>query len=281
MNIKKVFLSLFVCFFISLTFSFAQNDSLSFFNGNWTENKVTNGVTVKQCHFDKGEFFGSNQYISLLEITKERRIDIIADSVLKKTSEMAKEVGALAAVNGSFFKMNIPYNSVDYLRVDGVMLADNQKSNIGEREMHQLGAIATFKGELFILKADSIWRWEHDIQAEDVLTSGPLLLCGGKKELLTEAPFYKNRHPRTCVGKRRDGTIVFMVVDGRNSAAAGMSISELQQVMSWLGCEDALNLDGGGSSTMVVKDLIINHPTDNKKFDAEGERRVANCVVVR
>jgi exopolysaccharide biosynthesis protein len=51
--------------------------------------------------------------------------------------------------------------------------------------------------------------------------------------------------------------------------------------MSWLGCRDALNLDGGGSSTMVFDGNIVNHPSDNKKFDHQGERVVANAIVVR
>jgi exopolysaccharide biosynthesis protein len=54
--------------------------------------------------------------------------------------------------------------------------------------------------------------------------------------------------------------------------------------MKWLSCVDALNLDGGGSSTMVIRGQpnngVVNYPSDNKKFDHEGEREVANALVV-
>jgi len=57
-------------------------------------------------------------------------------------------------------------------------------------------------------------------------------------------------------------------------------MAELQQIMAALGCRDAINLDGGGSTTMVVRDAVINHPSDNGQFDADGERRVANAIVI-
>ena len=102
-------------------------------------------------------------------------------------------------------------------------------------------------------------------------------------ELEPQAPdkFNTTRHPRTAVGKRSDGTVIFVVVDGRLPEASGVSTTELSLIMSWLGCRDALNLDGGGSSTMVFDGNIVNHPSDNKKFDHKGERVVANAIVVR
>jgi exopolysaccharide biosynthesis protein len=63
-----------------------------------------------------------------------------------------------------------------------------------------------------------------------------------------------------------------------------MNLIELQQVMRWLGCVSALNLDGGGSSTMYIKgepeNGVVNYPSDNKKFDHAGEREVANTVLL-
>ncbi|MCR5710669.1 MAG: phosphodiester glycosidase family protein, partial [Bacteroidales bacterium] len=47
-----------------------------------------------------------------------------------------------------------------------------------------------------------------------------------------------------------------------------------------LGCRDAINLDGGGSTTMVVSGRIVNHPCDNRKFDPAGERSVANAICI-
>jgi exopolysaccharide biosynthesis protein len=64
-----------------------------------------------------------------------------------------------------------------------------------------------------------------------------------------------------------------------------MTMWELQEYMAKLGCKNALNFDGGGSTTMVIKgktpNNVVNYPSDNKKYDHEGERKVSNAIVVK
>ncbi len=89
---------------------------------------------------------------------------------------------------------------------------------------------------------------------------------------------FKNvRHPRTAVGFSRDSTTVYLVtVDGRQPGwSVGMTLPELAQLMLDLGAYQAVNLDGGGSTTMVVRDSVVNRPSD-----ASGERPVANALLV-
>ena len=73
------------------------------------------------------------------------------------------------------------------------------------------------------------------------------------------------------------------MVDGRfPSQGEGMSINELEVLCESLGLFEAINLDGGGSSTLWAKDAgVINHPYDNQKFDHEGERVVPNVIIVK
>jgi len=70
------------------------------------------------------------------------------------------------------------------------------------------------------------------------------------------------RHPRTALGRTKDGRLVMVVVDGRykDRRSVGMTLAELAQLMGDLGCVDALNLDGGGSSTLVISGELINRP---------------------
>lgn len=93
-----------------------------------------------------------------------------------------------------------------------------------------------------------------------------------------ETDFGKARHPRTMVGIKEDGTIVMTVVDGRQDKMAGVRQEEMAAIMSYYGCEDAYNLDGGGSSTMLISidgELVVtNSPSDNR------ERSDANCLLV-
>ena len=118
------------------------------------------------------------------------------------------------------------------------------------------------------------------IFAEDVLT-GSHTACGWHSNHRYQINSTLPGILEPLLENASDGTVVFVVVDGRLPEAAGVSTTELSLIMSWLGCRDALNLDGGGSSTMVFDGNVVNHPSDNKKFDHQGERVVANAIVVR
>lgn len=89
--------------------------------------------------------------------------------------------------------------------------------------------------------------------------------------------FSTTRHPRTAIGYSRDEKTLFLVtVDGRQpNFSIGMSLPELANFMIQLGCYQALNLDGGGSTTMVIGEKVINSPSD-----PTGERAVANALVI-
>lgn len=253
--------------------------------GKWSHEVVAEGVVLRQGSFE-GSLFGANQYLCVLEVASGARFDIVSagDGTLETTTALAACGNAVAAINGSFFNMRAPYGSVNYLRVDGSELAPNALDSYenpgGGRSTRQRGAVATWHGGLYVLKSDALRAWEQLIAAEDVVTTGPMLLVDGQPEAVVADTFNTNRHPRTAVGRRADGTVLLVVADGRNGLAAGLSMTELQQVMAALGCRDAVNLDGGGSTTMVVRGTVVNHPSDNGVFDADGERPVANAIVV-
>ncbi len=103
------------------------------------------------------------------------------------------------------------------------------------------------------------------------IAGGPMLLADGR--LLTN-PAVTGRAPRTAVGLA-GSKVWFVVVDGRQAAtAAGMSHHELAGFMQRLGCTDALNLDGGGSSTLWYEGKVMNHPSDGPL------RPVGNALVL-
>ncbi len=78
------------------------------------------------------------------------------------------------------------------------------------------------------------------------------------------------------IGVARDGRVWMVTVDGRQPALSlGMSFRELQGLAQRIGLVEALNLDGGGSTTMVVGDQVVNHPSD-----PTGPRRVGDAVLV-
>lgn len=88
--------------------------------------------------------------------------------------------------------------------------------------------------------------------------------------------FSKVKHPRTGIGITKDSsTVIFITVDGRQEISRGMSLDEFADLMIDHGVYQGLNLDGGGSTTMVIKNKVVNNPSDKT-----GERKVGNCIMV-
>ncbi len=83
-----------------------------------------------------------------------------------------------------------------------------------------------------------------------------------------------SRQPRTMIGQKKDGTCVLVVVDGRRATSLGMTIDQQAQTMLSLGCHIAVNLDGGGSSEMIVNDKIVN------KVSGGAERAIGTAFCV-
>ena len=119
----------------------------------------------------------------------------------------------------------------------------------------------------------------------------PTMLLGGWPRLVrdgvnvaadaatTEGTISRNaevRHPRTAIGYSKDGkTLWLFVVDGRSAFSVGMTLVEMADQLRTLGAWQAMNFDGGGSTTMVIDGKVVNQPTD-----PTGEREVGNALVV-
>lgn len=119
-------------------------------------------------------------------------------------------------------------------------------------------------------------------EMEYMVGGGPVLVLDSKpiadfsRESESDT-FLNNRHPRTAVGIREDGKWIFVVVDGRqDQLSVGMSMAELAALMQSLACRSALNLDGGGSSTLVVGGRVANSPSD-----LGIERPVSDAILIR
>lgn len=115
--------------------------------------------------------------------------------------------------------------------------------------------------------------------ASFMITGGGVLLLDGKKNTTfsknLSKPYIDNKNPRTAIAWNHDN-LYLVVADGRSATSIGMSFSEFADfLLNELKAENAVNLDGGGSSTMVVKGNIVNHPSDSS-----GERVVADSVIL-
>lgn len=132
-------------------------------------------------------------------------------------------------------------------------------------------------GEKLTVKLQTTgFDWEKVDQA---IGGGPTLVKDGKMSVDADDQgfnfeFYGKRHPRSAVGRTQDGDILFVVLDGRQAHSVGATLAEMAELMVRMGCRDAINLDGGGSSEMVVLGVTVNKPSDGTS------RAVANAIVI-
>ncbi|MEN3037995.1 MAG: phosphodiester glycosidase family protein, partial [Candidatus Kryptonium sp.] len=109
-----------------------------------------------------------------------------------------------------------------------------------------------------------------------IITNGQNVVAQTYQQEGASSSFTYSRHPRTAIGFSRDSTkIYFLTVDGRQASSVGMTLDELANFMLTLGVWHAVNLDGGGSTTMVVRGKVVNSPSD-----PTGERAVSNAILV-
>jgi exopolysaccharide biosynthesis protein len=252
-------------------------------DAEWATNRVAEGVTWR--HTQVGKLFGLPQSLNVVEVdltVRNIEIDVVsADSGRVRTSALARQAGAVAAVNGSFFDIEGGGETVVFSQRDGRVLKRSPQ-NAPSAFRSEAAVAARRDGDATVIRRDGE-SWGASLPAyEDVLASGPLLLWKAQPMAWQPVAFNVTHHPRTALGVTEDERLLLVTVDGRAPQAAGLTMRELAWVMQGLGGTAALNLDGGGSTTMWIKGRgVVNHPSDNGAFDHEGERAVANAVVVR
>ncbi|MEJ7556980.1 MAG: phosphodiester glycosidase family protein [Pedobacter sp.] len=268
--------------------SLAQNqDSLTFVHTKWKKKSIGAKSRLITHHFNTKNLFSANQNISYIEVKKKRAAEFAIGQelkVLKPTPAFGIEANAVAAVNGTFFDVKNG-GSVDLIKVDGIVVAENRLEPSGNRAAHQQAAVLIENGKLSVRKWDGSPTWELEEKAPNMMVTGPLLSIDQVEANLDSGSFNVTRHPRTAIGIKPNGRVILLTVDGRNDNSAGMSLFELRNIMKWLGCTTSINLDGGGSTTLWVagegENGIVNYPTDNKKWDHKGERNVANTILLK
>jgi len=119
------------------------------------------------------------------------------------------------------------------------------------------------------------------MRAYSMLGGGPQLIKAGKvaitdKEEKMAPGFATDRHPRTAIAKLESGKLLLVTVDGRQpGVSAGMTLEMLAELLLEFGAVEAMNLDGGGSTTMVIHNKVVNRPSDQT-----GERPVSDAILI-
>lgn len=230
-----------------------------------------NDNTIKTYTID-----GNSRYQGYYIVVNDpKRVKIGLSSKLEiegeTTSEIAEHYNAVAAINGGAFKDK---TSVDWTGTgaypDGIVMSNGEvtwDNSSGEKKT-MFGI--TKKGVLIVgeYSLDEL----KELGVQEALTFGPILMVNGKKSIIESDGGFA---PRTAIGQRKDGAIILLVLDAKISRF-GASYEEVQEIMNKLGAVNAINLDGGKSTTMYYKGEIINSPSNSM-----GERTIPTAVIVK
>ena len=227
------------------------------------------------------------------------KVDIVAsdDSSGKETvSSFAEDLGACLVVNGGYFRMDLnPTKHVGLLAIDDEILQNSTYSvtrntqkyyiargtfGIDESGKVDIAWVSTYDNALFewkepfanapqkpIMKPNisDAYRWDFP----DAVSAGPVLIQNSSIRVTSEEELFfgtsiPKLHPRTAVGYTKNGELLLVVVDGRQQQSRGVYLNELAEIMKSLGAVEALNLDGGASSSMVVNGVLLNKPAGGR-----------------
>ena len=202
---------------------------------------------------------------------------------------IAARRNAIAAVNGGFFALANGAPSA-ILKSGGRLIGGTKRARGAVGITRRAGKTLMLFDRVIVEKArpsayaTRLGSKPQDwLGATDIVSGAGLLMVDGREmdewaDEQISAAFDTTRHPRTLIGVDGDNHVWLVTVDGRQPPLSlGMNFAELKRLARRLGLKSALNLDGGGSTTMVLKDgWVVNHPSD-----PTGPRAVSDAIVVR
>lgn len=288
----------------------AKDDS----KGEWSEIEISEGLKYKSFRgYD--ETSGANQIVSVLDVdlnSPRYEVKFTYHTPGVVTSDVMKETGAVGVVNAAYELTSC------YIKIDGEVMSaipNDKVMDTGVPQWKSEAAVYTdgVRGVKIDFSAKSCNR---DVEATravynrsteaNIFSSAPMLIDNfetvgahfvpdGYSQEQLEALNYEDpirhqgvRHPRTAVALTSDNHFLMVVVDGRRSGISeGMNARELTFFLKTnFNPQYALNMDGGGSSTLCVEGQgdpdthVVNYPTDNNVFDHSGERRVSTHICI-
>ena len=284
---------------------------------NWTAKSIDDGVVYYSF---AGVDDVSERYQEIFAVDvdlnkSEYQVKLVYESPRVATSAAFKKHNALAAINANYEGTSI------YMRINGTDVYKLQNEIINGTQVPNWKSEAAFavtgsgapkiffvgsqkKGEMTVPQQRQYYQNLSVTEYPNFITSAPMLIdnfskvgenfCNYKltsaevNKLASEDPDRHQRvlHPRTAVALTEKNHLILFVVDGRQQSA-GMTARQLTRFLAkWFNPQYALNLDGGGSTTMCVKGEgdpdthVVNYPCDNSKYDHAGERTRDAFVVV-
>ena len=201
--------------------------------------------------------------------TKVKFVDSRKKSTGTKLSGIVKENDAVAGINAGGFDDPDGKGFGNILNSPVIMnreLLDGNKNNV----MSLIGL--SKDGELILGKYNYQQALDHGI--ESAVDFGPFIIVNGNNQIKNSNA--GGLHPRMCIGQKKDGTFVFVCIDGRQPGySIGATLLDVQNIFNKYDVYNAANLDGGSSATMYYDGKVVN-----KTSTPAGERYLPNAIIV-
>ncbi len=218
-------------------------------------NRVAMGI------FDNGFDMARIELNAKLKTTKgDIKIDNINQPRMLSTYVIAytPEWGAFAPQTPKYgIQMAIEDNKIASVSTQALPIPPNGYVIVGPKDKLE----SVFKAKKASLDIKTIPGWDN---VNHIISGGPYLVKNGEIFIdITEQKLgaIGGKNPRTAIGYTADGNLIMVAVDGREGASVGMTLKELAGFMKSIGCINAMNLDGGGSTVMYINGKIVNMPS--------------------
>lgn len=233
-----------------------DGDKIQFPGDNVTDKILTHNIS------------GKNYRGYVMEITNPARMHLAPakDSQGEKLEEIVIRNAALGGVNASGYKaLETPGIA------DGFSIVDGETISRCDKDSHRIGGLDN-NNRLIVGKMteDEIencsFRW--------AVEAGPVLIINGTPIEMTNIA--GGIAPRTAIGQKKDGTILIVVIDGRQLSSVGAFLQDVQSVLLEYGAINAINLDGGSSTSFFYKGALVNSPSKGEKH-----REIPNAILIK
>ena len=250
----------------------------------------------------------SKQRIDVLLVDLDKNA-LVFDDDLKRDSlstRVQKFEGALAAINGTYYE------------IAKTAEGDSLYSSFFKKDGKISTSVTVPQGHRLFWKHEGAFYYDREMDTTGIIygdsktydalpyangmSGSPMLIFNHKpvgetfakeQDVPLDSLDYEHpdrhqgvRHPRTALALTDEDYLLLITVDGRRPETAGMSAKELTQfIQKYFQPKHALNIDGGGSTTMWIKGAatpneVVNYPTDNKQYNHFGQRLIRNAIIV-
>jgi len=242
---------------------------------------IPDSISIYDIDFDKFSGPGGSSLFKgkMMVISDPTKIEVgfaenFENGAREKTSEIAKRNNAVAAINAAGF-VN-PADEYAIKMPEGLIIHEGRvihkyyqdrwhRPDMPDTFMNIIG----FNNEGKLIVGTYSMSKIEELGIKEAVSCGPPIIIDGKPMINSDGGW--GYAPRTAIGQKEDGSVIFLIIDGRSLESIGASLKDLQDIFLKCGAVNAANLDGGASSTMYCNGEVINNPSNANRINGDTD----------